>query len=275
MTEINVSTCSEAWIRTQETVNQYHITSSPRGRVTREHPGPFHLEIWDPADFPLRGMTRDFRHAITAVEALSLIGQTSVPEMILDRVRAFRPFLNNSVFHGAYGPRVAGHLAEIVDLLRRDPDSRQAVLTLYDASKDLNRPAVLDVPCTTTIQFLLRGEELAMWVTMRSNDAWLGLPYDLGQFSLLQSAIAQALGATMGTYYHSAGSMHLYDRDWQASEAVRRTEDTPGLTLQDAWGSSDIGEISSRARRLLLGQKHLLENVTPVEEWLDRQLLLI
>lgn len=245
---------------------------APRGQPTRELAGPQGFRIINPAHMPLHTLGREFRHAITAAEGLSLVGQTSVPEIVVDKVGAFRKFMKRSVFWGAYGPRVAGDVGNVVQLLQQDPDSRQAVLTLFDSDRDLGRTDQLDLPCTVAIQFLRREGSLEMLVTMRSNDAWLGLPYDLGQFTMLQSAVAQALGVAMGTYTHVAGSMHLYDRNLEAAAGVRMAEQYAPIPTP-WWGADDIGEIASRARRILLGHTDRLPGgPTEFEYWLVEQL---
>jgi thymidylate synthase len=48
---------------------------------------------------------------------------------------------------------------------------------------------------------------------MRSNDLFLGLPYDVFLFTFLQELMSIELGVQLGTYFHYAGSMHAYDRD--------------------------------------------------------------
>lgn len=245
---------------------------SPRGQPTRELIGPQAFRIINPAHMPLTSGGREFRHAITAAEGLSLVGQTSIPEIVVDRIGAFRKFMKRSVFWGAYGPRVAGDVGNLVQLLQQDPDSRQAVLTVFDSDRDLGRVDQLDLPCTVAVQFLLREGALDMFVTMRSNDAWLGLPYDLGQFTMLQAAVAQSLGVPMGTYTHAAGSMHLYDRDLGKTAAVSPA-DNPAPIRMPWWGADDIGEIAGRARRILLGQPERLDpGCTEFEYWLIEQL---
>lgn len=245
---------------------------SPRGLPTIELRSPAAFRILNPGLMPLAAEGREFRHAITAAEGLSLVGQTSVPEIVVDRIGAFRKFMKRSVFWGAYGPRVAGDIGNLVQLLQGDPDSRQAVLTLFDADRDLGRTDQLDLPCTVSIQFLLREGAVEMLVSMRSNDVWLGLPYDLGQFAMLQAAVAQALGAAVGTYTHVAGSMHLYERDLEKARAVAHAE--PEEPIRGPWwgGSGEIGETASRARRILLGHTDRLPGITEFEYWLVEEL---
>lgn len=94
-------------------------------------------------------------------------------------------------------------------LLTADPNSRQAVIHIKDPS---NVPSK-DVPCTVSLQFQIRDEKLYLLVYMRSNDIWLGFPYDVFAFTALQIKMAMELGVGIGTYTHVAGSLHLYERN--------------------------------------------------------------
>ena len=127
--------------------------------------------------------------------------------------------------HGGYGRRWAqnNQLTSIIELLRKKPDTRQAVLSVWRADLDL-APTISgskkDIPCTLSLQFLLRDGELNCIGTMRSNDLWLGLPYDIFCFTTLQHFIAKALGVTIGWYQHQPGSLHLYERNFDEAEAA-------------------------------------------------------
>jgi thymidylate synthase len=57
-----------------------------------------------------------------------------------------------------------------------------------------------------------------MFVAMRSNDAYLGLPHDIFSFTMLQEMVARAIGAELGEYKHCAGSLHLYKKHFAAAE---------------------------------------------------------
>ena len=165
--------------------------------------------------------------------------------------------------------RVYGQLEKVVNLLKRDPDSRQAILTIYNSVQDLDFEAK-DIPCTLTIQFFIRNQELCMRVSMRSNDVWLGLPYDLVQFAALQGAIAKALDLPMGWYSHTVGSMHLYHRDIEKAEQLRAIDD--GIwDYEPLWSKHSIDDISLTARAILYGwQANLyLPGLTTFEHWLE------
>ena len=137
-------------------------------------------------------------------------------EQIAYYISAYRKFDENGQVHGAYGPRLRAYdgvdqLIEVIDLLRRNPSSRRAVIQLYDHTDLIG--AHRDVPCTCVMQFLLRDGQLQLIVYMRSNDVYLGLPHDLFCFTMLQEVVARCLAVELGSYTHVVGSLHLYDTD--------------------------------------------------------------
>lgn len=167
-------------------------------------------------------------------------------------IPAYTNFSDDGVtINGAYGPRIFRPIGtsqwERVDkLLREKPDSRQAVIQVFDAD-DITKETK-DVPCTCTIQFLARRRKLHMLTSMRSNDAYLGLPHDVFSFTMLQEIMARSLGLEVGTYKHAVGSLHLYDQDrpnaeaylsegWQTQMAM------PAMPTGDLWPS--IGWLST------------------------------
>lgn len=122
---------------------------------------------------------------------------------------------DNKTIYGAYGPRLFGRtpndqVARVIQLLKDKRDSRQAVLQLFDRTDTLESHK--DVPCTCTLQFMVRDSRLHMLTSMRSNDAWLGLPHDVFTFTMLQELVARSLGIELGGYKHAVGSLHLYDK---------------------------------------------------------------
>jgi thymidylate synthase len=102
--------------------------------------------------------------------------------------------------------------------LRRDPDSRRAVIQIRSAADSWL--ASRDVPCTLALQFFLRGGALHMVANMRSSDLVLGIPHDVFAFTCLQELMALELGVGLGRYTHVANSLHVYDRDRARVDAV-------------------------------------------------------
>ena len=72
-----------------------------------------------------------------------------------------------------------------------------------------------DLNCTVCLQFIVRDEKLYCTTYMRSNDLWLGFPYDVFQFTCIQIRMAMELGLDIGSYTHIAGSLHIYERDFE------------------------------------------------------------
>ena len=97
----------------------------------------------------------------------------------------------------------------VVDLLKNQPDTRQAVITILDMKE--HNTFKFDTPCTYAIQFTIVHGRLDMCVTMRSNDLWYGFCNDQYQFSKIQDMISLELGVEPGVYYHFAHNMHLYN----------------------------------------------------------------
>ena len=70
-----------------------------------------------------------------------------------------------------------------------------------------------DINCTVCLQFFIRNNKLHMTTYMRSNDLWMGFPYDVFQFTNMQVLMSMELGVELGTYTHISGSLHLYKRN--------------------------------------------------------------
>ena len=97
----------------------------------------------------------------------------------------------------------------VVEMLRHNPDTRQACISIYDG-KEISSYA-FDTPCTYAVQFTIVNGRLDMCVTMRSNDLWYGFCNDQYQFSKLQEMVSERLEIETGVYYHFAHNMHLYN----------------------------------------------------------------
>lgn len=98
--------------------------------------------------------------------------------------------------------------------LRSNRNSRQAVIHYKPAFDFMSNPTK-DVPCTISQQFLIRDDKLHTIVTMRSNDIWNGIPYDVFFFTCNQIKLAMMLDVDVGIYMHNAGSLHMYKRDYK------------------------------------------------------------
>ena len=102
-------------------------------------------------------------------------------------------------------------LDHVIKQLIENPDTRQAAISIYDG-KEI-RSYEHDTPCTYAVQFTVVDNELNMCVVMRSNDLWYGFCNDQYCFASLQCLVAYETGYDLGTYYHFAHNLHLYNKD--------------------------------------------------------------
>ena len=100
-------------------------------------------------------------------------------------------------------------LDRIIKMLKENPKTRQAAISIYDGKE--HNDYKFDTPCTYAIQFTILNDKLNMCVTMRSNDLWYGFCNDQYCFSKLQELVAVELKLSIGTYYHFAHNLHLYN----------------------------------------------------------------
>jgi len=112
----------------------------------------------------------------------------------------------------------------ILDLLKRDPLTRQATLNINNYHEDMHDYNSLDIPCTQNLQFILRDNKLDLLVTMRSQDVLWGVPYDISQFTFIQECFANILKVEPGKYIHVVGSLHIYEKDIERFEKILESD---------------------------------------------------
>lgn len=128
-------------------------------------------------------------------------------------------------YHGAYGYRLRKHhgvdqIEKAYQILKSNNDTRQVVLLIWDPCIDLPNenglPVNEDIPCNIVSMLKVRDSKLHWTQIMRSNDIYLGLPYNVIQFSTLQENLASWLSIDVGHYCHYSDSLHLYENDYDA-----------------------------------------------------------
>ena len=102
-----------------------------------------------------------------------------------------------------------GQLDYIVNKLKNKHNTRHATISIYDGKENHNY--TYDTPCTYAVQFTIIDNKLNMSVYMRSNDLWYGFCNDQFCFSELQKLISKKIKIKIGTYYHHAHNMHIYN----------------------------------------------------------------
>ena len=132
---------------------------------------------------------------------------------------------DGETFFGAYGPKIITQTSYVIDTLIKDNDSRQAVISIWRENPRSSK----DIPCTLTLQFFLREASDELWLhtiaNMRSNDAWLGVPYDTFNFSAISFFIILHLNklgvkCKLGELTIQAGSRHIYESDFNKLDKI-------------------------------------------------------
>jgi hypothetical protein len=192
--------------------------AEPRGIRTYEI-SPCQVLVRDARDSVPVGVRPGLRLEIGAAETVQLIAGISDAKQLMTITPNFQPFVRHHRLPGAYGPRIGPQMYNVIQRITQDPDTRQAVATVW-RSNELEDEDNPDLPCTLEFMWLLRDGYLEQYTMMRSNDVFLGVPYDFMAMTRLQMALAWTLGVGVGPYHHYAVSMHLYERDIIALDRI-------------------------------------------------------
>ena len=123
-------------------------------------------------------------------------------------------FLRDGQFSYTYNERFREQLPVIIRELTLRPNTRQAVMTMFDRHQDMNNLGGKDrVPCSLSYQFYIRGGMLHMIYTMRSCDFLTHFVHDVYLSSKLLMYVAEQLGVKVGYLTHFMGSLHAYQKD--------------------------------------------------------------
>lgn len=205
----------DTWLQTLRDLTLRKETVDPRGQATRELLGAS-IVLEDSSRNILDVEARRLNYRFMVAEWLWMSFGRSDVKTIAQYNSRIAAFSDDGVFfEGAYGPHFNAQRFRVMQKLRRDPATRQAVMQVPRPQRDTK-----DEPCTLSLQFLCRGGKLHCVATMRSSDVWLGLPYDVFNFTQIQNWLAGDLMLERGWFMLNAGSLHLYERDRKDADRV-------------------------------------------------------
>lgn len=222
---------------------------SPRGQKIKEILGTT-IVLWDPRARVLANAARDANYGFAVGEFFwYLSGKQDLGSMLYYNKRMGNFSDDGFTLNSAYGfrTRVARHTSSPTESITQweacrrtllaDPDSRRAIMVIGEAGDFAwaSGNGSKDVPCTLSLQFFIRDNELHLHAAMRSNDAMWGLTYDLFSFTLLQEVMLLELreqgmsNLQLGRYVHTAGSMHVYEHHFEMAKRVCDTYVSEGF----------------------------------------------
>jgi thymidylate synthase len=246
---------------------------SPRGMATREI-RDVHLLLTEPRARLLHAPpTRLVNPAFAVAETVWHLSGSD-DSWIFDYNARLRQYADGGVLLGAYGPRMrnwAGkvdQLARAVEILKEDPDSRRALIQLYDPARD--SAGHKDVPCTLGFRFHLRHGRLHMATMMRGQDVWIGMPYDVFFYTVLHELVAGWLDAELGEFHLYVGSLHIYDTHIEQAELLTSLTASPVMPeLRTPWAGFDalLARVQAHAVTGHIGWDAMAETMRSYRLW--------
>lgn len=122
-------------------------------------------------------------------------------------------------------------IERVVENIKKDPYSRRHLVVSYN-------PAEVDIcalpACHSFFQFFVsKDNKLSCQFYMRSNDIFLGLPFNIASYALLTHMVAQVTGLEVGELVYSVGDCHLYSNHIEQikTQLERTPKELPTLEL--------------------------------------------
>ena len=223
------------------------IVNNRRGMEVVEIPYPVMIEISNPTDRYATIPNRKWNKYLGFVESLWIaLGMNDLDKLPGHYVKNLYKYSDDGrTWRAGYGPRlrcyngldadydvshpdhrhifvgksvVVDQLKYVIESLRRDINTRQAIITLGDPAKDSfdiglgdSLKTTKDYPCSRSLQFMVVGGKLDLTLYMRSNDIVFGMSgVNVFNFTFMLEYIANILGVPVGKYYHISNNLHAY-----------------------------------------------------------------
>jgi thymidylate synthase len=125
--------------------------------------------------------------------------------------------------------RVVDQIAEVIERIRRDPDSRRLIVSAWNVAEI---PEMALAPCHALFQFYVANGRLSCQLYQRSADIFLGVPFNIASYALLTHMVAQVCGLGVGDFVHTLGDAHLYSNHLEQAKLQLTRAPLPSPTLQ-------------------------------------------
>ena len=98
-------------------------------------------------------------------------------------------------------------ISRVVEDLKTNPDSRRHIVSAWNVA-EVDEMAL--PPCHSLFQFYVADGRLSCQLYQRSADIFLGVPFNIASYALLNMMIAQVVDLEVGDFVHTLGDAHLY-----------------------------------------------------------------
>jgi thymidylate synthase len=127
--------------------------------------------------------------------------------------------------------KVIDQITEAIKLIKTSPDSRRIIVSSWNVG-ELGNMALQ--PCHALFQFYVANGKLSCQLYQRSADIFLGVPFNIASYALLNHMIAHQCDLEVGDFVWSGGDCHVYsNHSEQVETQLSRTPKTlPKLIIK-------------------------------------------
>lgn len=177
-------------------------------------PAPSFFTLRDPTRRVLDDKVRNANPFFHMMEFIWMMSGSNQVEWLLQFNKRMGTYADQGTLVAAYGYRWrkpwGDQVARVIEILKNDPSSRQAVIQMWEPGLDLHC-AYKDKACNTQLLFRYHGGALDMLVVNRSNDfVWGALGANIVHLTMLHELIAHFAGLPLGTYSVISNNLHMY-----------------------------------------------------------------
>lgn len=264
--EIKARNTNELMIAVISSIQQHGIREDSRNGPVLRFPEPVTICLTHPWERVNFSHVRDGNPFFHLMESLSMLGAFNNAPFLAHFAKRMLTFSDDGQkFNAFYGTRLRRYhtkafpypsdavrmpqdqLAEVIEVLKADPLSRQAVCLLWDPA-DLSYHKTKDKACNLLLVFSNDRGKLRMSSYNRSNDAiWGGvMGANIVHLSFFQEYVACALGWPQGEWWHHSNNLHVYEA-FKAGDKLEPNKQWSNLAgendVMDAYPRIDAKEI--------------------------------